>query len=931
MMQDQSRENQGESKGVDSKEQEVRLQFLDEAQTYLDQIEDSLMGISTRELERTKLDGILRAAHSIKGGAAMMGFMPLSEIAHRLEDFFKVLRSGKTCDRQVEQLFLQSIDSIRQVVTNHRQGKEISKAWLEANTSLVLTELRNRLGDPQPEDEIANLSLEAGEDMRVMLFESEVEGCLSQLEEVLADPSQPCLKEEFLIASQELGCLGEMLELPNFKQLCDRITESLEVNSDLKSTARIALQAWRRSQALVIIGQYDALPSELEKSPEIPLINQLINQVQQTEIKTGILLPPDLDSIQIESTIRVSQKQLTQLGEQFSQLTTERSGLNFQLRRMRELVTNLSDRVLTLEEVNKRLRTSHDQVATQAVLSSVSQVSVQVEAKEILVNQSDNLQSQFPNDSSSFDLLEMDRYSDLHLLSQEIMENVALIQELSGDLETALTETESASRELSRTSKQMEVGMTKVRMRPLSDVVSRFRRMLRDMSLSYGKSVELKINGGSTLIERSVIEILNDPLIHIIRNAFDHGIEDSPTRIAHGKPSHGTISINAGYRGNQTLITISDDGAGIDLEKLRQKAPLLGISTTDIASAGKSELLELIFEPGFSTADSVTELSGRGVGMDVVRTNLQSIGGSVAVDTTLGKGTTFTLTVPFSLSVTRVLLVESNKMLLAFPANEVEEMVLLVKESSKQASSKTLAWEEEEIPLVNLSQFLQFSRPHRPIAQENLPIIEQSVALIVAKDDAPYAIAVDRYWGEAEVTTRPIAGKIKLPPGLFSCALLGDGRVVPILDAVDLLDWALADNYKTPILTPASENRQTVMVVDDSVNVRRFLALTLEKDGYLVEQAKDGIEALEKLNANPEICAIVCDVEMPRLDGFGFLAQKGSSQFNSIPIMMLTSRSGQKHRQLAMNLGANAYFTKPFHEPELLEMLRSLIKAKVKV
>jgi two-component system, chemotaxis family, sensor histidine kinase and response regulator PixL len=906
-MQDQSREHQDRAR--DSKEQEVRLQFLDEAQTYLDRIEDSLLGISTNELDRSKLDEILRAAHSIKGGAAMMGFMPLSEIAHRLEDFFKVLR-GKSCDRVVEQLFLQSIDDLRQVVNYHRQGKEISQAWLESKTSSVLSELHARLGDPQPEDEIANLSIEAGEDMRVMLFESEVESCLSRLEEVLANPSQPCLKEEFLIASQELGCLGEMLELPNFKLLCDRITESLEINSDLVYTATNALQAWRRSQALVIIGQYGALPSELDKPTETLAI-------QPSEIKPSIL-PLDLDSIQIESTIRVSQKQLTQLGEQFSQLTTERSGLNFQLRRMRELVTNLSDRVLTLEAVNSRLRTSYDQVATQSVLTSNTQ------SNNLQLNSLNKFSGESSSESQGFDLLEMDRYGDLHFLSQEIMENVALIQELSGDIETALTETESASRELSRTSKQMEVGMTKVRMRPLSDVVSRFRRTLRDMSLSYGKSVELKVNGGNTLIERSVIELLNDPLIQIIRNAFDHGIEDSATRIAHGKTSSGTISINAGYRGNQTLITISDDGAGIDLEKLRQKAPIFGISPTDIADANKSELLELIFEPGFSTVDKVTELSGRGVGMDVVRTNLISIGGSVTVDTTLGRGTTFTLTVPFSLSVTRVLLVESNKMILAFPANEVEEMVLL-SELEKELG-KTITWEEEEVPLVNLSQFLQFSRPHRPIAQENLPTIEQAVALIVAKDDAPYAIAVDRYWGEAEVTTRPIAGNIKLPPGLLSCALLGDGRVVPILESEDLLNWILAENYTPSVSNAPTENRRTVMVVDDSVNVRRFLALTLEKEGYLVEQAKDGVEAMEKLNANSEIQGIICDVEMPRLDGFGFLAQKGSSKFKSLPIMMLTSRSGQKHRQLAMNLGADAYFTKPFRELELLEMLRSLIK-----
>jgi chemosensory pili system protein ChpA (sensor histidine kinase/response regulator) len=248
----------------------------------------------------------------------------------------------------------------------------------------------------------------------------------------------------------------------------------------------------------------------------------------------------------------------------------------------------------------------------------------------------------------------MDRYSDLHLLSMEVMETIVQIQEVTSDIGLSLEDTDSTARELNQTAKQLQTNLTRIRMRPLSDLVGRFSRALRDLSLQYGKLVELKVLGKGTLIDRSILEALSDPLMHLVRNAFDHGIEDPATRQAQGKPAQAVIEIKAAHRGNQTIITVSDDGNGINLNKIRARAEAMGLDAGLLAAASEDELLSLIFEPGFSTADQVTALSGRGVGMDVVRNNLKQIRGDIRVDTQPGRGTTFTLTVPFTLSVARV-------------------------------------------------------------------------------------------------------------------------------------------------------------------------------------------------------------------------------------------------------------------------------------
>jgi chemosensory pili system protein ChpA (sensor histidine kinase/response regulator) len=474
------------------------------------------------------------------------------------------------------------------------------------------------------------------------------------------------------------------------------------------------------------------------------------------------------------------------------------------------------------------------------------------------------------------------------------------------------------------------------------------------MELTYNKKVNLIIKGGSNLVEKNVLEALQEPLLHLLRNAFDHGIEKPEIRQQLGKPEKGTIEISASHRGNRTLINIRDDGKGIDLDKIREKAKKMGLQEEDLAQATKKELLDLIFEPGFTTTDKVTNLSGRGIGMNVVRSNLEEIKGEVTVESQPNLGTDFILSVPLTLTVMRVLLVESKKMLLAFPNNQIEEVNLFDPNIVVQSvGQEFLNWEDDMIRLIRLEKHFNFAHSEPILETEETPIINEKTLLIVEQTNNLVAFQVDRYWGEQEVIIRQIEGHLKMPPGFTGCTILGDGRVVPIIDSIEFINWIdektaqlnyslllndysnssnlednkVINNENQPSQNTISPtNKTNIMIVDDSINVRRFLALTLNKANYHVEQAKDGQDALEKLEDFDYINAIICDIEMPRLDGFGFLAHcKSKPNFKNIPVIMLTSRSGEKHRNMAMNLGANAYFSKPFKEKELLTTIKQLI------
>ena len=647
---------------------------------------------------------------------------------------------------------------------------------------------------------------------------------------------------------------------------------------------------------------------------------------------------PTKDSAQLQKpnrvskTVRVSVEQLQQFNTLLGKLILERNTLNLRFEQLKKFSRLMRLRINCLEQSNTELRQWYDRASLEGILPFANQSISASSASTDNLNISNPL-TRLAKTNGHFDALEMDRYTDLHLISQEQIETIVQLQEVSADIELGLREMNHAFRDFNQTTRALQSNVTRTQMLPFADLVKHFPRAVRDLSVQFGKEVNLKIEGKATLIDRAIVETLKDPLMHLLRNAFDHGIEAPATRVAAGKSPEGTIILEAVNRGTQTVITMRDDGGGIRLDKIRTRLLAIGIPEEQLNQMSEAEILDCIFEPGFSTAEQITELSGRGVGMDVVRNNLKNIRGNIKVQTQPALGSTFVLSVPFSSSILRVMLLERAGIIFAISVDSVREILHLQPEQLLSVEQdERLTWNSQKIPVVRLEESFKFYRPNRSFEMPKNPVIDRPTVLIVGEKTRFGGIQLDRFWGEQEVTIRPIESPLNLPHGFISSIILGDGRVIPLLEPLQLIETCLdvkdkaRATRKLPPLVPQKQSN-TILIVDDSINIRRYLALTLEKAGYQVEQAKDGQEAVDKLLGGLSVDAVICDIEMPRLDGYGVLEEvKAKLEFQDIPIVMLTSRSNEKHRKLAINLGASDYFSKPYNEQQLLSKLGELVR-----
>jgi two-component system, chemotaxis family, sensor histidine kinase and response regulator PixL len=1054
-------------------EQQVQLKFLEEAEDCLDQIESILLELANTDANPQDLDRALRFAHSMKGGAAMMGFMSFSRIAHRVEDFFKILRLrfyAQPIGTEVETLLLQSIDCLRQLSELHRQGANIDEAWLSEHTQPIFVQLQSYLGELRPEDEDALLAQEEDVDPALLMFEDGVETAIKRLEAQISELFPTDLRQEVKRTAEELADFGRMAGLESFVQLCLSVMAQVDRVSvdEVGFISQQAQKLWKKSLSLVILRRLDSLPTQLletdttldnltasslnddltsagpeetvsfdfpddtsfdiaaaqaaimqfdsqfdnsemddelllnepnlDKSVlqplalsdldltdalaavelselvaemnaiELPVIDEigeieykhpepeqpvmplpepehtqptakLLQQLAQnaasksatTTIQTP-LSPPS--TTEPQQTVRIPVEYLQQFNTIFGQLILERNAINLRLAQMQGFNKLLRERMQRLEKSNQQLRRWYDRASIEGLIPTAVGVS---QADETVSQRAVGLDTAL-NSFERFDALEMDRYGDLHLVSQAQIETIMQLQEVTADIDLSLREMTESVRDLNQTTRSLQSNVTRTQMVPFADVVRRFPRLIRDLSVQFGKPVNLKIIGEGTLIDRSILQQLSDPLLHLLRNAFDHGLETAAERRASQKTTEGQITLEAASKGGKTVITLTDDGRGIQLDKIRSRLQEMGLSPEIIQEMGEPELLDMIFEPGFSTATAITELSGRGVGMDVVRTNLQKLRGAVSVSTQEGLGTKFTMQLPFTLSILRIMLLERAGLVFAVAVDSVREIIHLLPDQISPDGS--IPWQGHRIPALQLEQHLSFRRPTKPFELSGTPTIAKPTVLVVGDGDALFGFSIDRFWGEQEVTLRSIESPMPLPPGFNSSILLGDGRVVPLIDLIQVAAWVTAAPLQVLVSThptergftafptafSAQEQPNTILVVDDSINVRQYLALTLEKAGYQVEQAKDGQDAVDRLMGGLQVSAVVCDIEMPRLDGYGVLETlRGQAKFADLPIIMLTSRSSDKHRKLAMNLGASAYFSKPYTEQELLQTLRELI------
>ena len=518
----------------------------------------------------------------------------------------------------------------------------------------------------------------------------------------------------------------------------------------------------------------------------------------------------------------------------------------------------------------------------------------------------------------TFDPLELDRFSTLQQLSRALNESAADLGGLQGVLDDLSRQYDSLLQQQSRVSSELQDGLMRARMVPFDGLVPRLRRVVRQAGTDTGKQVHLTLEGTHGELDRNVLDRMVAPLEHMLRNSVAHGLETAEQRRAAGKPVEGEISLRLHREGSEIVLDVADDGAGLDREAIRRRALERGLIQAD-ATLADNELDNLIFASGFSTADQLSQLAGRGVGMDVVRNEVRQLGGSVEIHSVRGQGARFTLRLPQTLAVTQAVFVQIGETTFAVPVGSVSGIGRISRERF-EAGDSTYRYSGEEYTLHDLGSLIG-QAPARAEGQAQVPL------LLVRAGDLRAAVAIDQVLGNREIVVKPVGLQIASVPGIYGATITGDGRVVVILDVAPLVRRFVANPERPLPVAELEQQRQVpvVMVVDDSLTMRKVTGRILERHNFEVSVARDGVEALERLEERvPDL--MLLDIEMPRMDGYELAtAMRADPRYRDVPIVMITSRSGDKHRQRAFEIGVQRYLGKPYQELDLMRNVYDLL------
>ena len=671
---------------------------------------------------------------------------------------------------------------------------------------------------------------------------------------------------------------------------------------------------------------------------------------------------PKKQSTQSLPSIRVAVKQLDRLSHTIGELLISENQQSLQSDQIHHLTQNtLKQFLLSQKQLNKVREWSDKNLLIPSSKRS---------KKHKKKNDIDPLiiSTSLTDIDSEFDVLEMDVYSDLHLLLQNLTEQMMQLGEQIESIE-GLAQTLRFSRgKRKQLLSQAQDDLLEARMVPLAKVFNRFPRLMQQMVAAHQKPAQLHLIGSDVLIDKVFVEKLYEPLLHLIRNAYDHGLESAEKRRQQGKPETGQITVEAYHQGNRITIEIRDDGQGLDWERIRQSAVEKQLLTPEeAANLSEEQLADLLFEPGFSTTEKISQLSGRGIGLDVVRSQFQAWQGSVSIKSNRGEGTTFVLQLPLSFTTARLLVCESNGITYALLAEVIEQVLLPSPEQIQNQQQMFYCWTQESkqelIPIYPLADLVNYKYPtlYKGNNSDSLfPLKSKNSVkplLMLKHNQQRLCLQVEQILVEQELVIKSLGDTLTLPSYIQGYSVLGNGALTLVIDPMALpsqpqktsqtvhpllktLSGEPQKSERSPMTTVAQQkdlsinpekpsllgHSVSVLVVDDSVVQRQALLQTIEKGGYKVLQAGNGQEALAKLNKHPEIKLIICDIEMPYMNGFEFLSHwKQNANISEIPVIMVTTRSGKKHRQLALALGAKSYLTKPCSHPELLETIGELI------
>ncbi|MDR2014068.1 MAG: Hpt domain-containing protein, partial [Azoarcus sp.] len=633
--------------------------------------------------------------------------------------------------------------------------------------------------------------------------------------------------------------------------------------------------------------------AETASSPVVPL--------PEKKPHVATVAHTSAESETVGTALRVRAEMVDNFVNDASEIGVARTRIEGELRQLRRSLIDLTENVI-------RLRNQLREVEIQADVQMQTRIA-QAESSRV-----------------EFDPLEMDRYTRLQELTRMMAESVNDVTTVQQNLLRNLDSADFALHSQARITRELQQSLMRVRMIPFDSLAVRLYRIVRRGAKDLGKRANLEIRGGGIEIDRSVLEHIVAPLEHLLRNSLAHGIETTEARRAQNKPEIGQITLTTRQEGNEIVIELADDGAGLNFERIAARARECGLLGPN-ETADERRLANMIFLPGFTTAEKVTTVSGRGVGMDVVKAETAAVGGRIDIASTSGAGTMFSIYLPLTLAVTQALLVRSGTQHYAIPASMISQIMELKAGAIERLRTEgSIEWFGRQYDYRYLSNLLGNLSARPEIGRYSWVLLLHSGAQVLA-------LHVDALRGHQEIIVKNAGPQLTRITGVSGATVLGNGEIVLIINPVAMASREIVYRQTTSqvpgaistIPEPETIHMPTVMVVDDSLTVRKITSRLLEREGYCVITAKDGVDAIESLIDNlPDV--ILSDIEMPRMDGFDLVRNiRADTRLTNVPIIMITSRLADKHREYAMEIGANHYLGKPYQEEELLSLIASYV------
>ena len=922
--------------------------FVEEGHDLLDHSDQLLVRLRDRPDEREVIAGLQRDLHTLKGGARMAGIMAIGELGHAMESLLEAAAEHRLqLNKQDIPLLERGFDRLHTMVTRVGERRAVAMPdtlitvfdaraigiSIELPVEAPLTEVQTRSEQTTIEDaavdaffaetlfaesllteaQLPETSAPESLEIEAVSVEEISLGDVAFVDFVFEAPALDVPAEEFVFV-EETAETNDLVEQTLVEHTFDESAFAEDAMAEFaappesRATAHLDEPAFEErafdDDGLEKIAadagfSPDSIETDAAAVPPTPSFTPLpALKPLSLPMEFGVSDDDDVGLRGSQEQVRVRAELLDRLVNYAGEVAIYRSRLEQQLGAFRSATAEMA-------QTNTRLR------------DQLRRLDIETEAQIIA-----RYQREGETRDATFDPLELDRFSNLQQLSRALAETAADLGSLHSTLDDLTQGYDTLLLQQSRVSSELQEGLMRTRMVPFDTVVPRLRRVLRQAATDTGKQVQLKLDGAQGELDRNVLERMTAPLEHMLRNAVAHGLEMPAQRKQADKPDEGHVLVSVRKEGSEVVLQISDDGAGLDRKAIRARGELRGLVRKD-AVLSNAQLDALILEPGFSTAEEVSRLAGRGVGMDVVASEVRQLGGTLDIHSEKGVGTVFTLRLPQTLAVTQAAFVRIGETTFAVPIASVRGVGRIQREELAKGDLTSYRYGNQEYVLHDLGKLLGHP-PAKAEGQLQMPL------LLTRSGDLHIAVTVDQIIGNREIVVKPIGPQVASIPGIFGATIMGDGSVMVILDIAPLVrrQAALLPDIEEQAPQFSSEQRAVplVMVVDDSITMRKVSSRVLERNNFEVVTAKDGIDALERMvDRVPDL--MLLDIEMPRMDGYELAtAMKADPRLANVPIIMITSRTGDKHRQRAMDIGVNRYLGKPYQENELMRNVFSLLE-----